>query len=119
MEAARSSFQNSLLRPGLAPSRKDNGESIRTGGKITKQGSRWLRFMLVESAHTAIMYDDRLGRFYRRISERRESQKAKVATAKEMLAIMWHMLQNNEPYRGMNEELVERKYKKMDWMACR
>jgi transposase len=104
---------------GLAPSRRDSGDTIRTGGRITKQGSRWLRFMLVESAHIATMYDERLGRFYRRISERRGPQKAKVATAKEMLVIMWHMLQNNEPYRGMNKELVERKYKKMDRIASR
>jgi hypothetical protein len=65
--------------------------------------------MLVESAHIAIMYHYRPGRFYRRIVERRGSQKVKVAAAKEMLVLMWHMLQNNEPYRGMNKERARRK----------
>jgi hypothetical protein len=42
------------------------------------------------------------------------SLRARVATAKEMLVIMWHMLTNNEPYRTMNKEMTERKYKKME-----
>jgi hypothetical protein len=37
-----------------------------------------------------------------------------VAAAKEMLVIVWHMLIKNEPYRTMNREMVERKYKKME-----
>jgi len=42
-------------------------------------------------------------------------QKAKVAVAKEMLVIMWHMLSNNESYRTGNDNLTARKYKKMEW----
>jgi Golgi nucleoside diphosphatase len=59
------------------------------------------------------MYDDRISKFYRRIASRRGTQKAKVA-AKEMLVIIWHMLTKNEPYRTMNKDLVQRKYKKME-----
>ncbi len=98
---------------GLAPSRRDSG-NMKKSGRITKQGSRWLRFALVEAANTTIRYDERLGAFYHRIANRRGPQKAKVATAKEMLVIIWHMLMNNEPYRTINKEMVERKYKKME-----
>jgi hypothetical protein len=52
-----------------------------------------------------------IGRFYKRIAERRG---ARVAAAKEMLVIIWHMLIKNEPSRTMNREMVERKYKKME-----
>jgi hypothetical protein len=37
-----------------------------------------------------------------------------VAAAKEMLVIIWHIFIKNEPYRTMNREMVERKYKKME-----
>jgi len=98
---------------GLAPSRRDSGESMRRGG-ITKRGSRWLRHALVEAA---ILHDERLGSFYRRIEERRGAQKAIVATAKEMLVIILHMLSNNEQYRNMDRAMVERKYKRMEWRS--
>jgi hypothetical protein len=57
---------------------------------------------------------DRIERFYERIAERIGPQKARVAAAKEMLVIIWYMLIKNEPYRTMNKEMVERKYKKME-----
>lgn len=98
---------------GLAPSRRDSGNTKRRGG-ITRQGSRWLRYAVVEAVNTTIRYDERLGAFHNRIASRRGTQKARVATAKETLVIIWHMLTNNEPYRTMNKEMVERKYKKME-----
>ncbi len=98
---------------GLAPSRRDSGNVKRRGG-ITRLGSKWLRCALVEAANTTVRHDERLGTFYKRIANRRGPQKAKVATAKEMLVIIWCMLTNNEPYRTMNKEMVERKYKRME-----
>jgi transposase len=68
----------------------------------------------VEAANSARMHDLRLKQFYDRIAPRRGPQKAKIATAKEMLVIVWYMLTRNEHYRGMNEESTERKYKKME-----
>ncbi|MDE1767687.1 MAG: IS110 family transposase, partial [Thaumarchaeota archaeon] len=97
---------------GLAPSQRDSGESKRSGN-ITKRGSTWLRYAMVEAAQTTIHSDERIGRFYSRIATRRGPQKVKVAAAKEMLVIIRHMLQNMEPYRTQNEELTERKYKRM------
>lgn len=98
---------------GLAPSQRDSGETKRSGN-ITKRGSTWLRYAMVEAAQTTIHSDERIGRFYSRIASRRGPQKAKVAAAKEMLVIIWHMLQKMESYRTENKELTERKYKRME-----
>lgn len=98
---------------GLAPSQRSSGNTIRSG-KITKQGSSWLRYAMAEAANTAIQHDDRIGKFYSRIASRREPQKARVAAAKEMLVISWHMLTKMEPYRTQNHSLTQRKYKRME-----
>jgi hypothetical protein len=60
------------------------------------------------------MHDGRLKAFYERVAARRGPQKARVATGKEMLVIIWYMLTRNEPYRGMNRASTVRKYKKME-----
>lgn len=98
---------------GLSPSHRDSSGKIRRG-HITKEGSRWLRYAIVEAANTAKTHDERLKAFYERIASRRGPQKARVATGKEMLVIIWYMLTRNESYRGMNKEATVRKYKKME-----
>jgi len=97
---------------GLAPSHRDSGQTQKGGG-ITKRGSAWLRNAMVEAAHTTIRFDPRMESFYSRIAKRRGKQKAKVAAARQMLEIIWHMLNNSEEYRTQNHELTLRKYKKM------
>jgi transposase len=101
---------------GLCPTQRDSG-SKHWRGQITREGSRWLRNAMVEAANSARLHDRRLGEFYQRIAKRRGPQKAQVATAKEMLCIVWHMLRNNEPYRTRNPELVENKYKRLERRA--
>lgn len=98
---------------GLSPTHRDSSGKMKKG-RITKQGSKWLRYTTVEAANIARLHDSRLKAFYERIAPRRGPQKARVATAKEMLVIMWYMLTRGEPYRGMKSELTERKYKKME-----
>jgi transposase len=55
---------------GLAPSIRESSGKTKTG-KITKQGSPWLRWILVQCALTAIKYDAHLRTFYDRIRTRR------------------------------------------------
>ena len=98
---------------GLAPSHRDSGETQKGGG-ITKRGSAWLRNAMVEAANTTIRFDPRIESFYFRIAKKRGKQKAKVAAARQMLEIIWHMLTNSEEYRTQNHELTQRKYKKME-----
>jgi transposase len=101
---------------GLVPSMRQSASTIYVG-KITKKGSKWLRWILVQAAQKAILSDQRLGNYYRRVARRRGQNKAIVATAKEMLTIIYHMLSNKEEYRGKNGALTEKKYKRMSKLA--
>lgn len=98
---------------GLAPSiRESAGKTIT--GRITKQGSPWLRWILVQCALTAVKYDSRLGAFYIGIKNRKGDGKAIVATAKELLVIIWYMLTRNELYRNMNKQRYQQKLRKLE-----
>lgn len=93
---------------GLAPSMHQSGE-IEYYGRITKQGSKMIRWIMVESARAAVNQDPRLDAFYERIKNGRGDQKAIVATASKMLKIIWTMLSRREPYESRNEKSYERK----------
>ena len=93
---------------GLVPSVHQSGERIRVGG-VSRQGNKRLRWALVESAKTAVRHDAWLGEMYERVSRRRGSGCATVAVAHEMARILYFMLVRNEPYRGENRGLTERK----------
>ena len=97
---------------GLVPSVHQSGERIRVGG-VSRQGNKRLRWALVESAKTAVRHDARLGEMYEKVSKRRGSGCATVAVAHEMARILYFMLVRNEPYRGENRGLTERKLKNM------
>ena len=47
----------------LAPSVHHSGERA-AGGRITKQGNRLVRWVMVQAAHTARLHDERFRRFY-------------------------------------------------------
>jgi transposase len=97
---------------GLAPSLHQSGNTSRTG-HITKQGSRMLRWIMVESANTARRHDDRFKIFYERIARKHGHSKAIVALANKMLRIVWHMLAKNEPYRDHNKQAYAKKVKRL------
>ena len=58
---------------GLIPSEDSSGGKQRLG-RISKQGSSFLRFLLVEAGQTAARYDPQLKRFYRRLAARKKSR---------------------------------------------
>ena len=93
---------------GLAPSTRESSGKTKTGG-ITKQGSPWLRWILVQCALTAIKYDDHSRTFYDRIKNRKGRATAIVATAKELLVIIWYMLTRIELYRYMDKRRYEQR----------
>jgi len=97
---------------GMVPSMHQSGSHMYTG-RITKKGSKWLRWMLVQAAQTASKCDSRLGTYYERVAKRRGHHKAVVAVTREMLTIIWHMLTRNEPYRGENRRLTREKLKRL------
>lgn len=61
-------------------------------GKITRQGSPWLRWTLVEITLHAVRRDDGLRNFYQRLRKRAGSNKARVATARKLAEICWKRL---------------------------
>jgi transposase len=97
---------------GLAPSTRESSGKTKTG-RISKQGSPWLRWILVQCAMTAVRYDQRLKSFYERLKSRKGSAKAIVATAKEILVIIWYMLTRRELYRHINKDRYEQKLSRL------
>jgi transposase len=98
---------------GMAPSLYQSGE-VEYHGRITKQGSKMIRWIMVESARVAVNHDERLNAFYERIKHRRGDQKAIIATASKMLKIIWTMLSKREAYESRNEKSYERKLNSID-----
>ncbi|MGA9388619.1 MAG: IS110 family transposase [Candidatus Bathyarchaeia archaeon] len=103
-----SSYKKLVSWAGLAPSLHQSG-SVEYHGRITKQGSRVLRWIMVEAARVAVNHDDRLGSFYERVKLRRGGQKAIVAVACKMLKIIWTMLTKDEPYESGNQRRYDKK----------
>jgi transposase len=77
---------------GLAPSVYQSAYTFVTGA-ITKQGSKWLRRVMVEVAHVAVrVRGSRLRAFYLRVKAKKDEKTAIVAVARKMLTIIWHLL---------------------------
>lgn len=86
---------------GLVPSTYQSGNTLKHG-RITKQGSRWLRWILTQNAHLAVRKDDVLRTFYIRVSKRKGKKAATVATARKMLVYIHRMLSLNIPYNALH-----------------
>jgi transposase len=83
---------------GLVPSTHASGNTVRHGG-ITKEGSRWLRWVMVEAAQTHVhRYDTSITHVYNRIAERRGKRSAVVAAAHKLLLVCYSVLKNKHPY---------------------
>lgn len=61
-------------------------------GSITRQGSPWLRWVLVEAAMKIVRRDDPLRNFYTRIRKRSGAKIARVAVARKLAEICWKRL---------------------------
>ena len=90
---------------GLEPMERSSAERKRFLG-ISKAGSRLLRFLVIEAAHTAVKKDDDLKRFYRRLEERRGRPKAKVAAARKLLVRSFIMLRDEIDYAEFQRRAV-------------
>jgi transposase len=91
---------------GLEPMERSSAERKRYIG-ISKAGSRLLRFLLGEAAHTAVRIDPELKQFYQRVGKRRGKPKATVAVARKLLIRCWIMLRNNINYVEFRSRGVE------------
>jgi len=86
---------------GLDPLEKSSGEKKRMG-QISKRGSRLVRHLLGQAAHTC--RDKKIRKFYLEVSRRRGRPKAKVAAARKLLINCYIMLRDEVSY----EEFVRR-----------
>ena len=84
---------------GLVPSVYQSADKLVTGS-ITKHGSRHIRRILVEVAHTmARMNKSKLKRFFLKVKAKKGSKVAAVALARKILCILYHLLVNREIYQ--------------------
>lgn len=98
---------------GLAPSLHQSG-TVEYSGGVTRQGSRMLRWIMVEAARSAVRHDERMRVFYERVKRRRGDGKAVVAVACKMLKVIWFMLSRREVYQSRNEGRYGVKLKSLD-----
>jgi transposase len=82
---------------GLIPSEHSSGGRQQLGW-ITKQGSSFMRFLLVEAGQSAVRKDSELGRFYRRLATRKHRALAKVAVARKLAMRLYVMLREDWTY---------------------
>ena len=94
---------------GLTPTVSQSASSSHYGG-VSREGSKYLRWVLTESAHIHVAFspDSRLSHFHARVARRRGNQKAAIATARKMLHIIYWMLFNGEKYHSQGLDLVSK-----------
>ena len=95
---------------GLNPMVSQSGSRAALPGRISKRGKSRLRWICVQLALVSMKHCQNLGRFYERIRKKtRSAGKAKVATARKLLTLCWHILKSGRPYNHENIELTKRK----------
>jgi len=82
---------------GLIPPTYQSDGVVRHG-RITKEASPWLRWIAVEAAISSSRHSPRLARYYQRIKYHCGKKAARVALARKLLTIIYHMLTRQEPY---------------------
>lgn len=91
------SYRHLASYSGLVPSLDASADKHRIG-RITKQGSPYLRTALVEAAQAATRTKSRLNVFFRRRIVRSGYQKAIVATAHKIIQYAYFILRDQKPY---------------------
>lgn len=91
---------------GLDPLEHSSGERRRLGS-ISKQGSKLVRYLLIEAAQTAARHDPELKRFYQRVLQRRDKPRAKVAVARQLLVRAYILLRDEIDYAEFRRRAVK------------
>jgi len=82
---------------GVIPSTHSSGDRTHHG-KIVRAGNRWLRWAAVEAVWPAIRADFDLRCFYERLAHGKGANKAKVATARRLLTIIYKVWKEGRNY---------------------
>jgi transposase len=83
---------------GLAPRIIQSGERSATG-RLSKAGSRTLRWAAVEAANQAWRSTNPFHEHYRRLTARHGTNPAKVSVARKLLICSWHMLAKGQIFQ--------------------
>lgn len=82
---------------GLVPRvRESAGKAARCG--ITRQGSPWLRWMMVEAAQVATRSSPAARRYYERLLRKKHKHVARVALARKLLIAVYVLLHDGEVF---------------------
>ena len=87
---------------GLAPGRRESDRRTKDLG-ITKEGSRLLRWALIQAAWRLVGRTRRWGFLYDRLKQRCGAKKAIVAIARRLWCVMVSMLRSGQTYRMGSE----------------
>ena len=102
---------------GIVPNVYQSADKLITGS-ITKQGSKHIRWMLVQVAQAALKKrESRFRRFFLRIKARKGHNVAVVALARKILCILYHLLMNQEMYQ--EDGITKSRQSKIDWSSVR
>jgi len=102
---------------GIVPNVYQSADKLITGS-ITKQGSKHIRWMLVQVAQAAHKKrESRFRRFFLRIKARKGHNVAVVALARKILCILYHLLMNQEMYQ--EDGVTKSRQSKIDWSSAR
>lgn len=95
-------FRNSsklLSYAGIIPSTYKSAKHT-YHGRITKRGNKWLRWGMVEAVRGGIINNINIRYYYERIKSRKGVNKARIATAKRMLQIVYRVLNEKDEFKS-------------------
>jgi transposase len=93
------SLKQVVAYAGLAPGSRESAGKAKTLG-ITKEGSKLLRWILVEAAWRLVGKTRRWGLLYEQLKRRKGPKRAIVAVARRLLCVMVSMLKSGQAYRA-------------------
>ena len=89
---------------GLTP-RVRKSDRIERHGRISKQGSPYLRSAMVHAAMVAARVSPKWLKVYERLTPRCGKRAARVAIGRRLLTVVYHMLKNGQPYQENHEQM--------------
>ncbi len=86
---------------GLIPSTHSSG-GVTYHGAITKRGSKYLRWIMIECTHVHIRTapESNVAKFYAKIARKKGKQKAVVAAASKLLKVVYCVMKERREYHG-------------------
>lgn len=102
---------------GLDARVRQSGASAPRTGRISKEGAREARRVLVEAAWAAQQSPGPLRAFGQRIKARRGPQVAAVAVARKLCVLCFHLLSREEDYAYQRPALLRRKLRRLELRA--